>query len=320
MAAPPLNAPPWPSAVARGEQRIHVEVEGDPIASPAILAIHGGPGFCLDYFRPGLSRLAAQGFAIVYLDLPGGGRSPRRGGGGADFAPYLADIDAVREAVGANRLTLLGHGFGAVLAVEYALTRPVDGLVLVNPLRLFRGEAQDAEAQARRVAATDPALLTDYVGRLWPSIERALGGEAALWDEIGRDPWWARMMETQLAGPASEAWKRTTRAIAWGIETYFDFKGAAFADPAHPLNRYDLAERARALKVPVLVTLSDNDANYVAMGRTHGEPVARAIARAAIARLDGIGHFPFAEQPEAFAAAVAPFLARLVAQPAPAAA
>jgi pimeloyl-ACP methyl ester carboxylesterase len=303
--------------VTRGQRRIHVEVEGDPGSTPVILAIHGGPGFSLDYFRPGLSPLRDQGYAIVYLDLPGGGRSSRHQSGESGFEPYLADIEAVRSAIGASRLTLLGHAFGAVLAVEYALSHPVEGLILVNPLRVFRGNGQDAEAQARRVEATDPGLYLDYVDRLAPKIERARAGETALWDEIDGDDWWARMLDTQLALPPSEAWKRTSRSIDWGIAAYSDFKGASFVDPSHPLNAYDLTRRAPGLKVPVLVTLSDNDANYVAMGRTHGEPVANAIAGALTVRLDDLGHFPFAEAPDAFAEAVAPFLRAILARPEP---
>lgn len=303
--------------VEHGERRIHVEVEGDPGRQPAVFALHGGPGFTHDYFRPGLDRLAAQGYAVIYLDLPGGGLSSRHAGTGFDLAPYLGDLDAVRAAVGGGRTALLGHAWGGILAVEYALTRRVDALILVNPLRILRPEGQDNEAQARRVEAVDPSLFSDFLNRLHPNIEAALAGDTSRWTKLNADPWWARVLDTQLAGAPSDEWRAAMCATAWGIDTYFDVKGATFSDPAHRMNGYDLAERAAALRIPTLIFASDNDANYVAPARIHASLVAEAIPGAKVVRMDDYGHFPFAEAPDPFAAATAGFLRRHIPPTAP---
>jgi pimeloyl-ACP methyl ester carboxylesterase len=294
--------------IASGARRLFVEIEGNPAAQPTLLALHGGPGFAHNYFRPGLTALARCGFAVIYVDLPGGGKSSRHPGAGSDLKPFLADIDAVRRAVRPERLIVLGHAWGAILAAEYALTSPVAGIILVNPLRILRPEGQDAEAQARRVAAVDPSLYDRYRERLQPMIERARAGETELWERVNSDFWWSQMMETQLANPASEDWRQAIASIAWGIEAYFQFKGAAFAKPGHPLSDYDLSEQTRGVRTPALIFASDNDANYVAPARIHAMSIADSMRAPKVVRLDDYGHFPFAEAPGLFAAAAADFL------------
>lgn len=297
--------------IPNGARRLYIEIEGDPTAQPTLLALHGGPGFAHDYFRPGLTALARRGFAVIYVDLPGGGKSSRHPGAGSDLQPFLTDIAAIRSALRPERLILLGHAWGAILAVEYALTAPVAGVILVNPLRILRPEGQDTAALARRVRALDPGLYDRYLQRLQPLIERARAGERNLWDQVNSDPWWAQMMATQLAGPASEEWRQAIASISWGIEAYFDFKGAAFADPGHPLNGYDLSEQTRGMRTPALLFASDNDANYVAPARMHATMIAQSIPAARVVRMDDYGHFPFAEAPAPFAAAAADFLRNL---------
>ena len=47
----------------------------------------------------------------------------------------MADLDAVREAAGADRAVVLGHSWGVLIALEYAWAHPdrVSSLVLMNP-------------------------------------------------------------------------------------------------------------------------------------------------------------------------------------------
>ena len=78
----------------------------------------------------------------------------------------------------------------------------------------------------------------------------------------------------------------------------------------HPLASYDLAERAKALQVPLLIVAGDSDANYVAPSRLHAQPLHAAVRGSTLALMPGTGHFPFVEDPARFAASVAAFLAR----------
>jgi len=297
--------------VARGDRRIHGVVDERAARNTPILAIHGGPGFSHRYLRPwvgeGLDR------TLVYFDLPGCGESSRHPGTGYPLAEYVADVDAVRTGVGAQRAVLLGHAWGAILAVEYALAYPehVSALVLVNPLRILRGEGQDNEAQARMVAAVDPQVTEPFVTQLLPAIQRALAGDIAAWRDVDASDWWGRMWRTQFHQPPAPNVVKTIAGIRWGLEAYFAYKGAVFTGADHPMTHYDVAERLARVTVPVLIIASDSDANYVAPYRLHAQPISERCRSARLELMTDIGHFPFIERATEFAARVDSFLMEL---------
>lgn len=118
---------------------VYLEDTGPPDA-PAIVVLHGGPGGSSYTLREGLEEYL-EGFRVIYLDQRGGGRSPA-----LPEEPGLFTIDALvsdlfhlRDHLGLNSWTLLGHGFGGLLALDYARRSPdtTEQLVLINPWTNF---------------------------------------------------------------------------------------------------------------------------------------------------------------------------------------
>jgi pimeloyl-ACP methyl ester carboxylesterase len=301
----------------RGNRRIFFEEltsaahpqDGASRDRPVVLLVHGGPGFAHDYLLPWLSPLV-QVARLLVLDLPGAGRSSRHPGSQYPLSDYVADIGAVRAAGGARRVILLAHAWGAIAAVEYALAEPgsVVGIIAVNPLRILRAEGQDTEAQARMIALTDPGIGETYSQELWPLIQRAVGGDESAWPAIDSHPWWARMWRTQFSTPPRSEWNTAVAAMHWGLEAYFAHKGAALSAPDHPLAQFDLGDRVSLMESSMLIIASDADANYVAPARIHACPLYESARCAELAIMPGLGHFPFAEQPQEFARLVAQFI------------
>ena len=101
--------------------RIAYYVAGEllPDTSP-LLVISGGPGSDHRYMRVGGSfeRLAKKR-AVIMFDQRGTSQS-----GSVEGAPRLDqwadDVEAIRSAVGASSLHLLGHSFGGIVAMNYA--------------------------------------------------------------------------------------------------------------------------------------------------------------------------------------------------------
>jgi len=86
-------------------------------AGPPVLLLAGGPG-CVNYLPDG----AADGPARTIAPDPRGvGGS---GGGPHDLARALADLEEIRRHVGVERWAVVGHSFGADLALAYALEHP----------------------------------------------------------------------------------------------------------------------------------------------------------------------------------------------------
>ena len=89
-----------------------------------MIVLHGGPDFDHAYLLPDLDRLA-DAFRLIYYDQRGRGRSAE--GVQPDdvtLASDVDDVDKVRQHFQLESSALLGHSWGAVLALEYALRYP----------------------------------------------------------------------------------------------------------------------------------------------------------------------------------------------------
>jgi proline iminopeptidase len=108
--------------------RLWVESEG---TGEPLLLLSGGPASSHLTFHPYFSALADQ-YRVLYLDYRGRGKSESQTG--ITFASDVADVDAVREALGLERLNIYGFSYGGMVAMAYALERPhrVRRLILAN--------------------------------------------------------------------------------------------------------------------------------------------------------------------------------------------
>jgi proline-specific peptidase len=104
---------------------IYYRIVGDdsnPDALP-LLTIHGGPGMPHDYLRD-LDALAADR-PVVYYDQIGCGASDRPNAENLwRIDTFVDEVDVVRNALGLDRVHVLGQSAGGWIAQEYALRRP----------------------------------------------------------------------------------------------------------------------------------------------------------------------------------------------------
>jgi len=144
---------------------LYFEVVG-PEDAPVVVFLHGGPGYNSYSFRA-LVGDRLDRYRMVYLDMRGAGRSgpladTQQGGDTLDIDTLVGDLEALRDHLGVERFTPLGHGFGALVALEYGRRHPLQTarVVTVNPWVHFPDLALTllAEASAQRgVKLDDPA-------------------------------------------------------------------------------------------------------------------------------------------------------------------
>ena len=141
--------------VENGDVSIHVETTGAGDAADAddvVVAIHGGPGLGLTAADP-FRRLATAERVVVLYDQRGAGASTPPGNGDFGLDAQVGDLEAVRAALGAERIHVIGESFGGVIASAYAAAHPdrVASLVLVSAIPLDRAamEAGTARLSAR---------------------------------------------------------------------------------------------------------------------------------------------------------------------------
>ena len=122
--------------------------EGTPL-----IVVHGAVGLGARYMRD-LDRWA-DAFQLIYYDQRGSGGTPLGDPARVSFAGAIDDLDGLRAALGVDRVNLVGHSAGAILAAMYAGTHPesTSTVVLLNtapPLRPDLFETFERQMAARR--------------------------------------------------------------------------------------------------------------------------------------------------------------------------
>jgi proline iminopeptidase len=117
-----------------------------------LLVLHGGPGMPSHYLEP-LAVLADER-PVVLWDQLGCGRSDRPDDASLWTVPRaVAEVEAVRRALGLGRVHVLGHSWGGYLALAHAAEHPdvPASLVLSSPLVSVAGWVEDAAELVARL-------------------------------------------------------------------------------------------------------------------------------------------------------------------------
>lgn len=142
--------------------------QSGPEAGPLVLGLHGWSqrnGW--HTWEPLLAPLAAAGFNVVSVDMPGWGQSPSPGGGALQTAAAVATVVALLDGLGKGSAALMGKSWGGGIALQVALAYPqrVDKLILTAPA--FREIARLPEIACPVLLAwaeDDPVIPLRYAG------------------------------------------------------------------------------------------------------------------------------------------------------------
>jgi pimeloyl-ACP methyl ester carboxylesterase len=121
--------------VASGAASLWVRSVGGRRGGATLLAINGGPGWSHDYISL-VERLASDDVRVVTYDQRGTGRSTHPADDSFAMSDYVADVEAIRVALGAPALHLMGHSFGGLVAQFYVAAYPaqVASLTLLDSM------------------------------------------------------------------------------------------------------------------------------------------------------------------------------------------
>jgi len=119
-----------------------------------ILLLNGGPGATHEYFECFESFLLPQDIEFIYYDQLGCGLSDNpKDTSMWDLPRFVEEVEQVRKALGLNKdnFYLLGHSWGGILAMQYALKYQdnLKGLIISNMMSscpLYGKYAQDVLA------------------------------------------------------------------------------------------------------------------------------------------------------------------------------
>ncbi|HCH39456.1 MAG TPA: alpha/beta hydrolase, partial [Enterobacter sp.] len=207
------------------------------------------------------------------------------------FQQLADNTHALLKELGIDRVTVIGHSTGGMLATRYALMWPreVEQLVMVNPIGLEDWKARgvphitvDQWYQRELKTSADGIRQyeknTYYAGEWKPEYER-----------------WVTMLAGLNNGPGKER-------VAWNSALLYDM---IYTQPV----MYEFSE----LKMPVLLMIGTKDntaigkdlappeirktlGNYAVLGKE----TAKRIPHATLVEFDDMGHAPQMQNPERF--------------------
>ena len=152
-----------PIQTPKGEFRVWTRRIGDnPRAR--VLLLHGGPGATDEYFEGCESWLAGAGIEFIYYDQLGSFRSDQPDDPDLWELPrFVEEVEQVRVALGldAGNFYLLGHSWGGILAIEYALRYGQHLKALVVSNMMSSCPAYNAYARDVLEPAMDPVALAE---------------------------------------------------------------------------------------------------------------------------------------------------------------
>ena len=266
--------------------RIAYDVFGDTAAARTILFL---PTWSLVHSRCWKLQVpyfAARGFRVVTFDGRGNGRSDRPASG-YTTDHFARDTVAVLEAVGIERVALIGWSAGARWGLQVAAAYPdrVTHLALIGP-------------SARLVAAPRRGLA-DFLAAP-PDFEGGNKFNAVYWGIDYPDfvAWFFHNIFSER-----HSTKGIEDAIAWGLETTPAVLIPTVVESATP----QLAAFAAAVRCPTLMLHGTQDR---ITPLANSEAIRDAICGATLIALEGCGHAPHLRDPVAVNLALHDFFGR----------
>jgi proline iminopeptidase len=273
--------------------RIWYRIAGAGRATP-LLTLHGGPGSPHDY----LESLEALGDErpVIFYDQLGCGRSDRPDDPGLwRMSRFLQELESVRTALGLDRFHLYGHSWGAMLAVDYALTEPggLSSLILASPCLNMAKVQADLGCLKEQMPPTILKILVEH--------EQAGTTDSAQY-QVAALAFYRRHVCRMSPWPAE-----LERALAtWGHQVYTTMWGPAEFTVTGNLRDYDRAGRLRELSLPVLFLCG----RYDEITPETVESFHQLCLRSEFVVFENSAHLPQLEEPDSHNAVIRDFLHR----------
>lgn len=141
--------------------RVWYNVAGTGHRTP-LLVLHGGPGGSSYYLKP-LSALGDDR-PVIFYDQLGGGHSDKPNDSTLwQMNRFVQEVTAVREALGLERVHILGHSFGTLILADYMKTKPkgVRSVTFASPVLDVPGYVQDVKTLLSQLPDSIQRIIVD---------------------------------------------------------------------------------------------------------------------------------------------------------------
>ncbi len=220
-----------------------------------VLLLHGGPGFGHEYMEPFDSFFPGASVEYYYYDQLEAGYSDKPDKPALwDIARYVEEVEQVRQALGLDKdnFYLLGHSWGGLLAMEYALAHQdhLKGLVISNMMSSI--PAYNKYAHDVLMPQMDQKVLAEVV-----ALEKAGKYNDPHYEELLFPTFYAqhilRKPPDQWPEPALRAFSRLNKKM------YVAMQGPSEMGASGKLEKWDRTADLSKITVPTLVIGATHD-------------------------------------------------------------
>ncbi|NQZ06675.1 MAG: alpha/beta hydrolase [Algicola sp.] len=274
--------------VERKDVDIHYKIIGEGFP---IVLLSGGPGQNVNALVDIADKLSTS-FKIISIDQRGTGKSILKevSEKTITLANYIADIEAVRKQLGIDRWLIVGHSWGAGLAMAIAGAHPQHsaGMILIGSMGIDHTFAQHAFDNLYYSEREKTAL------KFWSTPEELAKNPRRAAYELYRALVPSRLYVRSDAMKVMSNYVVEVNSRKISKLMFKELLG----------DKYDFSTKLSNYNKPVLVVQGRQ--GFLA-GQTLYDLLA-PFPNPTLIYIEKAGHFPFAEQPQAFFAAVDGFL------------
>jgi len=273
-----------------GDTKLFVETRGHGYP---IIVLHGGPGLDHHEFADYLDPLADR-YRLLLVDQRAQGRSERAPQETWTLTQMSDDVSSLARAMGLEHYAVLGHSYGAFVALQHGVDHPGDAAqsILSNGLASVT-YMQDLQAI---LDAFEPADLRERVEASWAKETEAQTPEEAAQLFVDQLPF-------HFADPLDPRIEVYARKIV-------DMAGSPDVLRHFAANEYggiDVEDSLDRVTHPALVITGRHERTCPVAG---SEAMAKGLPDAELVILEHSAHMGFVEENEAYVGAVRDFLDR----------
>jgi proline iminopeptidase len=224
------------------------------------------------------------------------------------LSEVIAFFDAVRLRLGFERVTVMGHSWGGLVAAAWALAHPasVERLIVVDGYTGDRLDGLDPD----EIRQESERCLARHANAPW--YEEAMrafqlgddldnSGDEELW-LAGYRPIWAFYFADPESPRSAPLLRRFRNEMRYNLDMT-----CAWTQPPHHFDDMSILASLSGVQCPSLVIAGEHD---FICGPAWNRPIAAAIPGAHYVEIPDAGHMPQWEQPEAFKSALAEWMAQ----------
>jgi proline iminopeptidase len=265
-----------------------------------LLLLNGGPGATHEYFECFENFLPAEGIEIIYYDQLGCGNSDNPNDVALwDLARYVEEVEQVRKALNldASNFYMLGHSWGGILAMEYALKyqNNMKGLIISNMMSSCPEYGKYADevlskqmdpkvlAELNQIEATKDFTNPRYMELLIPNFyeKHILRFPAKEWPE-----------------PVNRSFAKMNQSL------YVSMQGPSEFGISGKLEKWDRKADLKNITIPTLVI----GAKYDTMDPKHMEEMSKLVQNGTYLFCPKGSHMDFYDDQKVYFEGLIPFL------------